>query len=65
MERKNNVGTVAAFLTGAGLAAAVVIVAKKRAATPEKKVEKVISHCEDAKRALESRLRQVDIALAG
>lgn len=65
MERRSNVGTVAAFLTGAGLAAAVVVVLKKRAATPERQVANVINSCEGARRALESRLKQVDIALAG
>ena len=65
MERKSNVGTVAAFLTGAGLAAAVVVVLKNRAATPERRVAEVINTCEDARRDLESRLKQVDVALAG
>lgn len=65
MERKKSVGTVAAFLTGAGLAAAVVVVLKKRASTPERRVAHVIHTCEDARKALENRLKQVDVALAG
>ena len=65
MDRKSNVGTVAAFLTGAGLAAAVVVVLKNRNATPEKRVTQIINTCEDARQALENRLKQVDVALAG